>query len=75
MGIDVAYLNAAEFAKQLKSDNENDKKDYRGNPEIREVNLSTPRPKGRCLLEVHPELLLYRALKGGASRGRTGEST
>jgi hypothetical protein len=40
---------------------------------VRKVNLSTPRPKGRGLLEVHPELRLLPHLKGGASRSRTGE--
>jgi hypothetical protein len=38
------------------------------------VNLSTSRPKGRGLLEVHPEPCFPTpALKGGASHGRTGE--
>jgi hypothetical protein len=38
------------------------------------VNLLTPRPEGRGLLKVHPQLRPFTpSLKGGASRGRTGE--
>ena len=38
------------------------------------VNLSTLRPEGRGLLEVHPEPCFPTpAFKGGGSHGRTGE--
>ena len=48
---------------------------------LSEVNLSTPRPKGRGFQRFIPSTLLragseprfHPTLKGGASRGRTGE--